>query len=221
MSMKPEWKISDKLVEYPDAISEMENRVEAILNSEARELLWALEHPPLLTAGTSANKADLLESTKFPVFETKRGGEYTYHGPGQRVVYAMLDLNTRERDVRKYVYLLEEWVIQTLAEFGVKGERRDGRVGVWVVRPERPPRPDGSVAEDKIAAVGVRIRRWVTFHGISINVDPELDHYDTIVPCGIKEFGVTSLTDLGVLVSMSDVDAALMRTFDIVFSEFS
>ena len=153
------------------------------------------------------------------MFEARRGGEYTYHGPGQRVAYAMLDLNTRERDVRKYVNQLEEWIILTLAEFGVKGERRKGRVGVWVVRPDRPPLPDGSPAEDKIAAIGVRIRRWVTFHGISINVEPDLTHFNGIVPCGISDYGVTSLVDLGIPVTMADVDIALRETFSQVFEK--
>ena len=165
-----EWLISDGLIEYPDASQAMENRVKGILSGDLEEQVWLLEHPPLYTAGTSANLSDLLDQDRFPVYEARRGGEYTYHGPGQRVAYTMLDLNRREKDVRKYVNLLEEWIIQTLREFGVKGERRKGRVGVWVVRPDRPPQPDGAPAEYKIAAIGMRIRRWVTFHGISINV---------------------------------------------------
>lgn len=197
----------------------MENRVAGILSKELGEQVWLLEHPPLYTAGTSANESDLLDHNRFPVFEARRGGEYTYHGPGQRVAYAMLDLNTRERDVRKYVNQLEEWIILTLAEFGVKGERREGRVGVWVVRPDRPPLPDGSPAEDKIAAIGVRIRRWVTFHGISINVEPDLSHFNGIVPCGISDYGVTSLVDLGIPVTMTDVDIALRETFSQVFGK--
>lgn len=212
-----EWLISDGLTDYPTAMQSMENRVAGILSKELDEQVWLLEHPPLYTAGTSANESDLLDHNRFPVFEARRGGEYTYHGPGQRVAYAMLDLNTRERDVRKYVNQLEEWIILTLAEFGVKGERREGRVGVWVVRPDRPPLPDGSPAEDKIAAIGVRIRRWVTFHGISINVEPDLTHFNGIVPCGISDYGVTSLVDLGIPVTMTDVDIALRETFSQVF----
>lgn len=206
-------------MDYPTAMQSMENRVAGILSKELDEQVWLLEHPPLYTAGTSANESDLLDHNRFPVFEARRGGEYTYHGPGQRVAYAMLDLNTRERDVRKYVNQLEEWIILTLAEFGIKGERREGRVGVWVVRPDRPPLPDGSPAEDKIAAIGVRIRRWVTFHGISINVEPDLTHFNGIVPCGISDYGVTSLVDLGIPVTMTDVDIALRETFSQVFEK--
>jgi len=212
-----EWTISDGLTPYPEAMVAMENRVNGILAKQADEQIWLLEHPPLYTAGTSADAADLLDHNRFPVFEARRGGEYTYHGPGQRVAYAMLDLNQRERDVRKYVWKLEEWIIQTLAEFNVVGERREGRVGVWVVRPDRPPLPDGSPAEDKIAAIGVRIRRWVTFHGISINVEPNLEHFSGIVPCGINDYGVTSLVDLGIPVTMTDVDIALKTTFSRIF----
>ena len=212
-----EQKISDGLVDYQTALTDMETHVDAMLMNEAKEQLWFLEHPPLLTAGTSADPADLLDSDRFPVFQAKRGGEYTYHGPGQRVVYAMLNLNTRGKDVRKYVWHLEEWIVQTLSDFNIVGERRPGRVGVWVVRPDRPPLPDGSPAEDKIAAIGVRIRRWVTFHGISLNVDPDLSHYDAIVPCGIQDYGVTSLVDLGIPVSMEEVDTVLLRNFEKVF----
>jgi len=197
----------------------MENRVAGIISGDMEEQVWLLEHPPLYTAGTSANEDDLLDHDRFPVFEARRGGEYTYHGPGQRVAYAMLDLNQREKDVRKYVNQLEEWIIRTLAEFGVKGERRVGRVGVWVVRPDRPPLPDGSPAEDKIAAIGVRIRRWVTFHGISINVEPDLEHFNGIVPCGISDYGVTSLVDLGIPATMNDIDIALKTTFSQVFEK--
>ncbi len=212
-----EWTKSDALVAYPDAVEHMENRVAGIIDGSLSEEIWLLEHPPLYTAGTSANSNDLLDHERFPVFEARRGGEYTYHGPGQRVAYAMLDLNHRGRDVRKYVNQLEEWVITTLDKFNVKGERREGRVGVWVVRPDRPRRFDGSLAEDKIAAIGVRIRRWVTFHGISINVEPDLSHFEGIVPCGIKEFGVTSLVDLGIPVTLEDVDLALKESFGEVF----
>ena len=214
-----EWTISDGLTSYPEAMDTMENRVNGILAKQADEQVWLLEHPPLYTAGTSADAADLLDHNRFPVFAARRGGEYTYHGPGQRVAYAMLDLNQRERDVRKYVWKLEEWIIQTLAEFNVVGERREGRVGVWVVRPDRLPLPDGSPAEDKIAAIGVRIRRWVTFHGISINVEPNLEHFSGIVPCGINDYGVTSLVDLGIPVTMTDVDIALKTTFSRIFEK--
>lgn len=212
-----EWRVTDALVPYPEALATMEARVGDILAGRAPELVWLLEHPPLYTAGTSANPADLLEPDRFPVYPARRGGEYTYHGPGQRVAYAMLDLNARGRDVRAYVWHLEEWVIRALAEFNVTGERRQGRVGVWVRRPEKPPLPDGSPAEDKIAAIGVRIRRWVTFHGIAINVEPDLGHFAGIVPCGIRGYGVTSLVDLGLPVTMADLDVALRATFDEAF----
>lgn len=213
----PEWRISDGLVPYPQALAEMEARVEAIIAGRAPELVWLLEHPALYTAGTSARPQDLLEPDRFPVYPTRRGGEYTYHGPGQRVAYVMLDLNRRGRDVRAFVRQLEDWVIRTLAEFAVRGERRAGRVGVWVVRPDRPPQPDGSPAEEKIAAIGVRLRRWVSFHGIAINLEPDLAHFGGIVPCGIREHGVTSLVDLGLPVTMADLDVALARTFREVF----
>jgi lipoyl(octanoyl) transferase len=211
-----EWTVSEGLVPYPRALATMEARVEAMLRGEAGELVWLLEHPPLYTAGTSADPADLIQPDRFPVFAARRGGEYTYHGPGQRVAYAMLDLNRRGRDVRRYVWSLEEWVIAALAEFGVRGERRPGRVGVWVVRPDRVG-PDGGPAEDKIAAIGVRLRRWVAFHGIAVNVEPDLSHFAGIVPCGIRGHGVTSLVDLGVPVSMADLDLALRRAFETVF----
>jgi lipoyl(octanoyl) transferase len=214
-----EWRISDRLVPYPEALAEMEARVEALIAGRARELVWLLEHPPLYTAGTSARREDLLEPDRFPVYPSRRGGEYTYHGPGQRVAYAMLDLNRRGRDVRAFVWNLEEWVIRALAAFNVTGERRSGRVGVWVVRPDRPPQADGSPAEDKIAAIGVRIRRWVSFHGIAINVEPDLTHFGGIVPCGIRGHGVTSLVDLGLPVTINDLDLALRAAFDEVFGE--
>ncbi|MEO0915125.1 MAG: lipoyl(octanoyl) transferase LipB, partial [Pseudomonadota bacterium] len=192
-------------------------RVAAIRAGEAEECVWLLEHPPLYTAGTSAKPEDLLDKARFPVFEARRGGEYTYHGPGQRVAYALLDLSRRRRDIRAYVWRLEEWIIRTLAAFGVTGERRAGRVGVWVVRPEKAPGPDGAPAEDKIAAIGVRVRRWVAFHGIALNVEPDLSHYDSIVPCGLRGHGITSLVDLGLPVTMADVDVALREAFDTVF----
>ncbi|MBF9049412.1 lipoyl(octanoyl) transferase LipB [Roseobacter sp. HKCCD9010] len=214
-----EWLTSHGLVPYETALAEMEARVARIAGGDADEAVWLLEHPPLYTAGTSAKPADLLTPDRFPVYETRRGGQYTYHGPGQRVAYVMLDLNAHGRDVRRFVHQIEDWVIATLAEFNVKGERRAGRVGVWVTRPEKPPMPDGSPREDKIAAVGLRIRKWVSFHGISINVEPDLGHFEGIVPCGIAEHGVTSLVDLGLPVTLEDVDDALKRTFPPIFGK--
>lgn len=212
-----EWKTSPGLTPYADAVSEMERRVAAIAEARASELIWLVEHPPLYTAGTSANPADLQDPDRFPVHATRRGGQYTYHGPGQRVAYAMLDVGARGRDLRAFVAAMEQWVIETLAEFNVRGERRAGRVGVWVVRPELPPGPDGHPREDKIAAIGLRLRKWVSFHGLSINVEPNLDHFSGIIPCGIREHGVTSLVDLGLPVTMEDVDVALRRGFTRVF----
>ena len=212
-----EWKITDGLTDYADAVRVMEARVDAISAGDADELIWLVEHPPLYTAGTSAKRDDLLDPDRFPVYDSKRGGQYTYHGPGQRVVYVMLDLNKRGRDIRQFVKSLETWVIETLATFNVKGEIREGRVGVWVERPEKPAPITGGVAEDKIAAIGIRLKKWVSYHGISINVDPHLDHFDGIVPCGISTFGVTSLVDLGLPVTMDDVDTALQTAFHTVF----
>jgi len=208
-STKIAWKFSDGLTDYPDAVTFMENRVGEIRAGVADELVWFVEHPPLYTAGTSSKEADLLAPKRFPVYDAGRGGQYTYHGPGQRVVYVMLDLNKRGRDIRKFVANLESWIINTLAEFNVTGEKREGRVGVWVSR-------EGG-REDKIAAIGVRVRKWVTFHGICINVEPDLSHYTGIVPCGISEHGVTSLVDLGLPVNMDDLDAALQRTWADIF----
>ncbi|MCA0906256.1 lipoyl(octanoyl) transferase LipB [Ruegeria marisrubri] len=212
-----EWKITDGLTSYDDAVAFMEARVAAIANGEAEECVWLLEHPPLYTAGTSAKIEDLTDPDRFPVYESKRGGEYTYHGPGQRVAYVMLDLNKRGRDVRQFVKQLETWVISALAEFNVQGEIRDGRVGVWVRRDDKPLTATGNPAEDKIAAIGLRLRKWVSFHGISVNVEPDLEHFSGIVPCGISEYGVTSLVDLGLPVTMADLDAALKKTFADVF----
>ena len=211
------WLTSDGLTPYDDAVREMEARAEAIRGGTADEAIWLVEHPPLYTAGTSAKPADLTDPERFPVFQSKRGGEYTYHGPGQRVAYVMLDVGERGRDVRRFVGQIEQWVIAALAEFNVTGERRDGRVGVWVPRPDLPANADGSPREDKIAAIGIRIRRWVSFHGLSINVEPDLSHYDGIVPCGIRDHGVTSLVDLGLPVTLADVDVALKKTFSSVF----
>jgi lipoyl(octanoyl) transferase len=207
-----EWRISRELVPYETAIVEMEQRVAAIHAGAASELVWLLEHPPLYTAGTSAQAAELLDPDRLPVYRTGRGGQYTYHGPGQRVAYVMLDLTRRGRDVGCHVWRLEEWMIQTLARFEVKGERREGRIGVWVARGKH---------EDKIGAIGVRVRRWVTYHGLALNVDPNLANYAGIVPCGISEHGVTSMAALGVRATMADVDAALRATFDDVFASAS
>ncbi|MFN7125494.1 MAG: lipoyl(octanoyl) transferase LipB [Allorhizobium sp.] len=211
------WRVADGLVGYEDAVAEMERQVADIADGKADELVWLVEHPPLYTAGTSADSKDLIEPDRFPVFATGRGGEYTYHGPGQRVAYVMLDLKRRRQDVRAYVAALEEVVIRTLDSMNVKGERREDRVGVWVRRPEKPTLPDGSMSEDKIAALGIRLRRWVSFHGLSINVDPDLSHFGGIVPCGISAYGVTSLVDLGLPVMMADVDIRLREAFEDVF----
>jgi len=211
------WITSEGLTPYETTAAAMEARAEAIRAGTAEEAIWLVEHPPLYTAGTSARAEDLIDPNRFPVHPSKRGGQYTYHGPGQRVAYVMLDVGARGRDVRCFVHQVEDWVIATLADFNVRGERRAGRVGVWVVRPELPPAADGSPREDKIAAIGIRLRRWVSFHGLSINVEPDLGHFDGIVPCGIRDHGVTSLVDLGLPVTMADVDVALKRTFPKVF----
>lgn len=207
-----EWRIEPGLIDYEPAVAFMEARVAAIATGQAAELVWLVEHPPLYTAGTSANPTDLVEPDRFPVYPTGRGGQYTYHGPGQRVAYVMLDLDRRGKDVRAFVAALERWVIGALAAFNIRGERREDRVGVWVRRPDRQ---DG--AEDKIAAIGIRVRRWVTFHGISLNVEPDLAHFAGIVPCGIRGHGVTSLVDLGLPVTMEDADVALRASFVEVF----
>lgn len=209
-----EWRISDDFTPYPDALAGMEQRVAGISAADAAEQVWLVQHPPLYTAGTSADDDDLLDAHRFPVFRAGRGGEFTYHGPGQRVGYVMLDLNRRGRDVRRFVRDLEEWMIVTLSAFGVTGERRDGRVGIWVDRGRHGGLPG---KEDKIAAIGVRLRRWVSFHGVSLNVSPDLSHYDGIVPCGISQHGVTSLQDLGISATLEDVDIALKDAFERVF----
>jgi lipoyl(octanoyl) transferase len=213
MTAHVEWQHLPGLAPYAETLAAMEARAEAIHHGTAPEAIWLLEHPPLYTAGTSAKAEDLTDPERFPVHAVGRGGQYTYHGPGQRVIYVMLDVGKRGRDVRCFVRDMENWVIATLAEFNVKGEIRPGRVGVWVTRPDKTPNPDGSPREDKIAAIGVKIRRWVSFHGISINVEPDLSHFSGIVPCGIRDHGVTSLVDLGRPVTMADLDAALQRTF--------
>lgn len=209
-----DWITSPGLTDYSEALAFMEERVEAIRAGTAPECIWLLEHPPLYTAGTSAKPSDLIAPDRFPVYEARRGGQYTYHGPGQRVAYVMLDVAARGRDVRCFVRDLENWVIAALADFNITGNIRPGRVGVWVDRPEKPPLPDGAPREDKIAAIGIRLRKWVSFHGISINVEPDLTHFDGIVPCGITGHGVTSLVDLGLPVTMDDLDLALKRSFD-------
>ncbi len=201
--------IAESYVPYPDALEVMRSRAAAIAAGEAEETVWLLEHPPLYTAGTSAKPSDLLAPDRFPVFDAGRGGQYTYHGPGQRVAYVMLDLRARGRDIRCLVEGLENWIIDALAAFNVNGKKREGRVGVWVKRPERGP-----FAEDKIAAIGVRVSKWVSFHGISINVSPDLSHYSGIVPCGIADQGVTSLEDLGHIVQMAEVDSVMKSAFE-------
>lgn len=207
LKSQTEWRMSDGPVAYPEALEAMEARAAAIADGLAPELVWLLEHPPVYTAGTSANDADLIDA-RFPVYRTGRGGQFTYHGPGQRVGYVMLNLRQRKPDVRGFVRDLEQWLIEALAQFNVKGERRDGRVGIWVARGSR---------EDKIAALGVRIRRWVTFHGVSLNVEPDLSHFEGIVPCGVRQHGVTSLADLGVPATMADVDVAMKKSFEKIF----
>ncbi len=207
-----EWYTSDHPVPYRQALQEMERRAALISEGRAAERVWLLEHPPLYTAGTSANTADLIDPGRFPVHQTGRGGQYTYHGPGQRVAYVLLDLKARRPDVRAFVADLERWIISCLGHFNVTGERREDRVGVWIARPDQ-----AAGREDKIAAIGIRIRKWVTFHGISLNVDPDLDHFSGIVPCGVQHHGVTSLVDLGLPVTMDDADLALRQSFESVF----
>ena len=206
-----EWQTSDDLVPYPEALAAMEARVNAIRDRDAPELVWLLQHPPLYTAGTSAAAEELLDGQRFPVYAAGRGGRYTYHGPGQRIAYLMLDLKRRGGDLRRYVRQLEELAIRTLAGFGVQGERREGRIGIWVAL------PDGR--EAKIGAIGVRVRRWVTYHGLALNLAPDLSHFEGIVPCGISEYGVTSLAALGVGAGLTDLDAALRRSFADVFGK--
>jgi lipoyl(octanoyl) transferase len=212
-----EWAIAEGLVGYEEAVAVMEERVAAIAAGRAAERVWLVEHPPLYTAGTSARDEDLVDPGRFPVFRSGRGGQFTYHGPGQRVAYVMLDLNRRVPDLRRYVAALEAWLIGTLAAFNVRGERREDRVGVWVRRPDRPGGPGGESAEDKIAAIGIRVRRWVTYHGVSLNVEPDLGHFTGIVPCGVRRHGVTSLVDLGIPVTMPEVDSVMRAAFEEVF----
>lgn len=220
------WRISDGLVPYPAALAAMEARVAAIRAGQASELVWLLEHPPLLTAGTSAQESELLHPERFPVYRSGRGGRFTYHGPGQRVAYVMLDLSRRGADIRRYIHSLEDWLIATLWRFHIRGERREGRVGIWVDRgPVRLPDGRTGRQEDKIAAIGVRVRRWVAFHGVALNVEPDLSHFDSIIPCGLEplgadgsRLGVTSLVDLGLPITLPDVDLALLDSFPEVFS---
>jgi lipoyl(octanoyl) transferase len=216
-SVPPEWRVSDSLVPYDEAVATMEMRAAQIAAGRAAELVWLVEHPPLYTAGTSANPADVIEA-RFPIYESGRGGQLTYHGPGQRVVYLMLDLKRRGPDVRRFVATLEDWIIHTLAAFNVRAERREDRIGVWVRRPEK-----GEGCEDKIAAIGIRVKQWVTLHGMALNVDPDLSHFSGIVPCGVSEkrYGVTSLTDLGIPISMAEVDMILRREFERLFGPTS
>lgn len=210
--------MSERSIEYSDAVREMEDIVDSIRNGNSDETVWLLEHPPLYTAGTSAKPADLLNPNQFPVHKSNRGGQFTYHGPGQRVAYLMLDLNRRGRDVRNFVNAIEQWAILALSDFGVDGQRRSGRIGVWVSRRDLPPLPGGDYREDKIAAIGIRLRNWVSFHGLSINIAPELAHYGGIVPCGIPSHGVTSLLELGKSAAMSDIDRSLRIHFEPAFS---
>ena len=213
-----EWRVAESPVPYGEAVSEMEAQVARIIAGEGRERVWLVEHPAIYTAGTSARDADL-RGARFPVHRTGRGGRHTYHGPGQRVAYVMLDLDRRRPDVRAFVGVLEAWVIGTLARFNVRGERRQDRVGVWVARPDKPPGLDGTPAEDKVAALGIRLKRWVSFHGVSVNVEPDLAHFDGIVPCGILQshYGVTSLVDLGLPIGMTEFDVVLRAEFERVF----
>ncbi|WP_420414757.1 lipoyl(octanoyl) transferase LipB [Roseibium sp.] len=209
-----EWRISDNLIDYEDATREMDAHVQRIINGTANERVWLLEHPPLYTAGPRADDKDLITPDRFPVYRTGRGGQHTYHGPGQRVAYVMLDLKRRRQDIRVFVSALEAWLINTLWHYHIRGERREDRVGVWVPRPDR-----GANTEDKIAAIGIRLRKWTTFHGISFNVEPDLDHFSGIVPCGVSEHGVTSLVDLGIPVTMAENDSVLRAEFEKIFGQ--
>lgn len=212
-----EWHISDGLTDYQTALNVMEQRAQDISNGIAREMVWLLEHPPLYTAGTSSKAEDLIAPDRFPVYQTGRGGQYTYHGPGQRIAYVILDLKRRQPDVRQFVSALEQWIISTLDQMNIKAARREDRVGVWVTRPDKSPLPDGTMTEDKIAAIGIRLRKWVSFHGISLNVEPELEHFTGIVPCGVQQYGVTSLVDLGLPITMEEADIVLREQFENIF----
>jgi lipoyl(octanoyl) transferase len=207
------WLKSNELVDYDYAVKFMESRASDIASNKKKELIWLVEHPPLYTAGASAKEKDLLDKNSFPVYRTRRGGKFTYHGPGQRVAYVMLDLNKRERDVRSFVEFLERWIIATLQEFNIEGEIRPDRVGVWIRRKDKEKGADGNFLEEKIAAIGLKLRKWVSFHGISININPNLDHFSGIIPCGAENFGVTSFKDLGISVTMDEFDLALKSNF--------
>ena len=215
--MTIEWKTSINAVPYEEALLFMENRVNEIIKGKQKELIWLLEHPPIYTSGTSSKTEDLFNPKNLPVYEAKRGGQYTFHGPGQRIVYVMLDLNKRGRDVRKFVKNLENWIIHTLSHFDIEGFTRHNRIGVWVKRPEKPLSKQGVICEEKIAAVGIRLRKWVCFHGISINVNPELSYYKGIVPCGISDHGVTSMKDLGKHTTLKELDKILKKSFNLYF----
>ena len=214
-----EWIKSEGLVEFDHSLRWMEKRASQIYTGEKPECVWLLEHPEIYTAGTSAKDSDLKDPNRFPVKKTNRGGQYTYHGPGQRIAYVLLNLNVRGKDIKKYVHNLELWAIKTLSKYDIVGETRNGRVGIWVQRPEQPLLSNGDIPEDKIAAIGVRLRKWVTFHGLSINFDPELSHFDGIVPCGISEHGVTSLIDLGVKTKIDELDNNLKESFEEIFQD--
>ncbi|RCL02825.1 MAG: lipoyl(octanoyl) transferase [Candidatus Tokpelaia sp. JSC188] len=214
-----EWRVESGLIDYPEALFFMEERVKDIHKGTASEMVWLVEHPPIYTAGTSAEEKDLLVYGRFPVYKTGRGGKFTYHGPGQRIAYVMLDLKHRKQDVRAFVAALEEWGIHALEHFNIKGERREDRVGIWVTRSEKSNQSNGLPAEDKIAAIGIRLRKWISSHGIAINVNPHLEHYSSIIPCGIAKYGVTSFFDLGVPITMEDIDSALATTFHNIFGQ--
>lgn len=215
--MTIEWKTSINAVPYEEALLFMENRVNEIIKGKQKELIWLLEHPPIYTSGTSSKTEDLFNPKNLPVYEAKRGGQYTFHGPGQRIVYVMLDLNKRGRDVRKFVKNLEDWIIYTLLHFDIEGFTRHNRIGVWVKRPEKPTSKQGVICEEKIAAIGIRLRKWVSFHGISINVNPELSYYKGIVPCGISDYGVTSMKDLGKHTTLKELDKIFKKSFNLYF----
>lgn len=212
-----EWKVSKQPVPYGSAVEWMDTRIAQIISGTAPEVVWLLEHPPMYTAGTSSNVKDLIDPDRFPVFKTQRGGQYTYHGPGQRIIYVMLDVAKRGHDIRKFIKDLENWIIDTLAEFNLAGEVRKGRVGVWIQRPDLPFSSQGTVVEQKIAAIGIRLRKWVSYHGISINLNPNLNHFSGIIPCGIDGFGITSFADLGRQTTFKDLDLALRKTFNQTF----
>jgi len=216
--MTIEWKTSSKVIPYDEALSFMEKRVDSIVKGEQTELIWFLEHPPIYTSGTSSKKQDLFNHKNLPVYNAKRGGQYTFHGPGQRIVYVMLNLNKRGRDLRKFVKNLENWIILSLSDLNIEGFTRSDRIGVWVKRHDKPLTEAGNICEEKIAAIGIRLRKWVSFHGMSINVNPDLNYYDGIVPCGINDFRVTSMEDLGIDVSFKELDEKIKKSFNLAFT---